>query len=149
VFDVLVVGGGITGAAAARDAASRGLSVALVEKEDCGPVDQGPGECHALGLATGDLVRLAPLEAGQLDQLEHVGDARLHLGVLDLLATQAEGDVLLDREVGEQGVALEDRVDVALVGGQPGDILTLQLDQAAGRLLEPADHPEGGGLAAA
>jgi len=33
-FDVLVVGGGITGAAAARDAASRGLSVALVEKED-------------------------------------------------------------------------------------------------------------------
>ncbi|HXM78855.1 MAG TPA: glycerol-3-phosphate dehydrogenase/oxidase [Thermoanaerobaculia bacterium] len=33
-FDVLVVGGGITGAAAARDAASRGLSVAIVEKED-------------------------------------------------------------------------------------------------------------------
>ena len=29
-FDVLVVGGGITGAAAARDAASRGLSVAIV-----------------------------------------------------------------------------------------------------------------------
>jgi glycerol-3-phosphate dehydrogenase len=35
-FDVLVVGGGITGAAAARDAASRGLSVALVEKNDWG-----------------------------------------------------------------------------------------------------------------
>ncbi|HEY6051576.1 MAG TPA: FAD-dependent oxidoreductase, partial [Thermoanaerobaculia bacterium] len=35
-FDVLVVGGGITGAAVARDAASRGLSVALVEKSDWG-----------------------------------------------------------------------------------------------------------------
>jgi len=35
-FDMLVVGGGITGAAAARDAASRGLSVALVEKNDWG-----------------------------------------------------------------------------------------------------------------
>src|SRR4051794_6024067 len=35
-FDVLVVGGGITGAAAARDAASRGLSVALIEKNDWG-----------------------------------------------------------------------------------------------------------------
>ena len=35
-FDVLVVGGGITGAAAARDAASRGLSVALIEKDDWG-----------------------------------------------------------------------------------------------------------------
>jgi glycerol-3-phosphate dehydrogenase len=34
VFDFLVVGGGITGAATARDAASRGLKVALVEKED-------------------------------------------------------------------------------------------------------------------
>lgn len=33
-FDLLVVGGGITGAAVARDAASRGLRVALVEKSD-------------------------------------------------------------------------------------------------------------------
>jgi glycerol-3-phosphate dehydrogenase len=33
-FDVLVVGGGITGAGVALDAASRGLSVALVERHD-------------------------------------------------------------------------------------------------------------------
>src|SRR5207248_9666065 len=33
-FDVLVVGGGVTGAGVARDAASRGLSVALVEARD-------------------------------------------------------------------------------------------------------------------
>jgi glycerol-3-phosphate dehydrogenase len=33
-FDVLVVGGGITGAGVALDAASRGLKTALVEKED-------------------------------------------------------------------------------------------------------------------
>ncbi len=33
-FDVLVIGGGITGAAAARDAASRGLRTALVEARD-------------------------------------------------------------------------------------------------------------------
>jgi glycerol-3-phosphate dehydrogenase len=33
-FDLLVIGGGITGAAVARDAASRGLSVALVERDD-------------------------------------------------------------------------------------------------------------------
>lgn len=35
-FDVLVVGGGIAGAAVAYDAASRGLAVALVEKQDFG-----------------------------------------------------------------------------------------------------------------
>ncbi len=33
-FDVLVIGGGITGAGIARDAALRGLSVALVEQDD-------------------------------------------------------------------------------------------------------------------
>src|SRR5438046_7656754 len=33
-FDVLVVGGGITGAGIARDAALRGLSVALIDKGD-------------------------------------------------------------------------------------------------------------------
>lgn len=36
VFDVLVLGGGINGVGVARDAARRGLSVALVEKEDFG-----------------------------------------------------------------------------------------------------------------
>ncbi|MEO5904534.1 MAG: glycerol-3-phosphate dehydrogenase/oxidase [Gemmatimonadaceae bacterium] len=34
VFDVLVIGGGITGAGIARDAAMRGLSVAIVDKGD-------------------------------------------------------------------------------------------------------------------
>lgn len=33
-FDLVIVGGGVTGAAAARDAALRGLSVALLEKDD-------------------------------------------------------------------------------------------------------------------
>ena len=34
VFDVVVVGGGITGAATARDAALRGLKVAVIERGD-------------------------------------------------------------------------------------------------------------------
>jgi len=33
-FDLLVIGGGITGCGVARDAAMRGLSVALVERDD-------------------------------------------------------------------------------------------------------------------
>ena len=33
-FDLLVIGGGITGAGVARDAAMRGLSVALIEAQD-------------------------------------------------------------------------------------------------------------------
>jgi len=33
-YDLLIVGGGINGAGIARDAAGRGLSVLLVEKDD-------------------------------------------------------------------------------------------------------------------
>ncbi|MDH3964844.1 MAG: FAD-dependent oxidoreductase, partial [Deltaproteobacteria bacterium] len=33
-FDLAVIGGGITGAAIARDAAMRGMKVALIEKAD-------------------------------------------------------------------------------------------------------------------
>ncbi|HEY0215634.1 MAG TPA: glycerol-3-phosphate dehydrogenase/oxidase [Cellulomonas sp.] len=47
VFDVLVIGGGITGAALAHEATSRGLSVALVEKGDLGA---------ATSAATGKLI---------------------------------------------------------------------------------------------
>jgi glycerol-3-phosphate dehydrogenase len=35
-YDIVVIGGGITGAAVAYDAATRGLSVALLEKSDFG-----------------------------------------------------------------------------------------------------------------
>ena len=35
-FDVVIIGGGINGCGIARDAAMRGLSVALIEKDDFG-----------------------------------------------------------------------------------------------------------------
>ena len=44
----------------------------LVEQQDRRPVDERPRERDALGLAAGDLGRLAALEARQLDELEHV-----------------------------------------------------------------------------
>src|SRR5262249_37154624 len=83
------------------------------------------------------------------DQLEHLRDALLDLGRLDLLASQAERDVLVDGQVRKEGVVLEDRVDVPLVRRQSRDVLSLELDQAAGGLLEAADQAEGRGLAAA
>ena len=42
-FDVVVIGGGITGAGIALDAVSRGLKVALVEKKDFA---WGTSRCH-------------------------------------------------------------------------------------------------------
>jgi glycerol-3-phosphate dehydrogenase len=61
LFDVLVVGGGITGAGVARDAAMRGLRTALVEKDD---------------FASGTSSRSSRLVHGGVRYLEH-GDLRL------------------------------------------------------------------------
>src|SRR5947208_14113273 len=61
VFDVLVIGGGITGAGIARDAAMRGLAVALIEKGD---------------FASGTSSRSSRLIHGGVRYLEH---GHLHL----------------------------------------------------------------------
>src|SRR3954452_16550824 len=56
-FDVLVIGGGVTGAGAALDAAARGLSVALIEARD---------------LASGTSSRSSKLVHGGLRYLEQL-----------------------------------------------------------------------------
>ena len=60
-FDVLIIGGGITGAGVARDAALRGLRVALCEKDD---------------FASGTSSRSSRLVHGGVRYLEH---GHLHL----------------------------------------------------------------------
>jgi glycerol-3-phosphate dehydrogenase len=62
-FDVLVIGGGVTGAGAALDAASRGLSVALVEARD---------------LAAGTSSRSSKLIHGGLRYLEQLEFGLVH-----------------------------------------------------------------------
>ena len=48
----------------------------------------------------------------------------------------------------EQGVALEDHPDVALVGREAGDLRGADADLTRVGLDEPGNHAEGGGLAA-
>src|SRR6266704_4420876 len=60
-FDVLVIGGGITGCGVARDAAMRGLRVALIERDD---------------FASGTSGRSSRLIHGGIRYLEH---GQLHL----------------------------------------------------------------------
>jgi len=72
-YDVLVVGGGITGVGVALDAAARGLSVALVERDD---------------LAAGTSSRSSSLVHGGLRYLAH-GDVRV------VRSSTVERDLLL------------------------------------------------------
>src|SRR5215813_13123253 len=66
VFDVLIVGGGITGAGIALDATTRGLKVALVEKRD---------------FAAGTSSRSTKLIHGGLRYLEHFDFALVREGL--------------------------------------------------------------------
>jgi len=59
-YDIIVIGGGITGAAVAYEAATRGLSVALVEKDDFGAATSSATS----KLIHGGLRYLANLEIG-------------------------------------------------------------------------------------
>ncbi len=90
-----------------------------------------------------------PVEAGQTDELEVLTRPAGDLGRRQLLHPQAERDVLGDGHVREQGVVLEDGVDVALVGRQVVDRPALDAQLARGHRDEPADEVEGRRLAAA
>src|SRR4029450_13462252 len=82
----------------------------LVEEQHARQVDQRPGERDPLLHAAGELCRPAVGLGGEADPLELLPDATLDLALVDPLPPQPEGDVLPDAQVGEEGVALEDRV---------------------------------------
>src|SRR2546422_740464 len=88
-FDVLVIGGGITGAGVALDAASRGLHTGLVEPPD--PTNQVPargGEARAAGsrspAAQAAAARLT-LTIARTAVLDHGAVAANYAGVTGLL----------------------------------------------------------------
>ena len=93
--------------------------------------------------------RLARAEAFELDQRQHLADARRDLGLRHAVLLETEGDVALDRQVRKQRIALEHHVDRPPVRRHAGDILAVQQDAAFARLLETREHPQQRGLAAA
>ena len=121
----------------------------LVEQQHLGLVDQRAGERDALALAAGELGRPAQAEAAERHQLEHRRRAPVALGPGHALDHQAVGDVVQHAHVREQGVVLEHRVDVAIVGRHAEHALPMERDLAPIRLLEPGDQAQTRGLARA
>jgi len=140
-FDVLIVGGGVTGAGAAVDAASRGLSVALVEARD---------------LASGTSSRSSKLVHGGLRYLEQLDLGLVHEALHErgLLATRLAPHLVrpmpfllpLPREAWRggllrgyygAGVAAYDAF-AGLLGGGRGMPLHRHLSAAAARRVFPS-----------
>ena len=121
----------------------------LVEQQHLRAVDQCAGNGHTLLLATGQARHLAVFEALEADDFQHLGHAFVDLILLDLCNAQAEGDVVVHVQMREQRVALEDRVDLALIGGQIVDPFAVEQHVAGRRGQKTADDPEHGRLSAA
>ena len=67
----------------------------------------------------------------------------------NLFIFQAELDVLPHRHGGIQSVVLEHHSDVPLAGRQVVDLMVVDVNISGGGLIQPGDHPQGGGFAAA
>ena len=116
-----------------------------------GRLTNARGDGHALLLAARELGREAAGLLGQTDEVEHLR----HLGADHVAGPpddlHGEGDVLVDRLVGQQLEVLEDAADVpAQLGHLPvaelGDVATGDDDAAGAGLLLPEEEAEEGGL---
>ena len=88
----------------------------LVEQQHRRLDGQRPGQRDPLLLAAGELGGVVVGLVREPDELEHLPRPGGPLGPVDLAQPQAELDVGLRGQVGEQRVGLEDHAHVALVG---------------------------------
>ena len=121
----------------------------LVEQKHLRLEDDGAGQRDALLLAAGKLRGQFLLAAGQPHHGKRLADLAGDLGLRHVAVFQPEGDIVEDRLVREQRIALEDQADVALVDGHVVDTLPADHDLATGDVDEPGDGAQDRRLAAA
>ena len=121
----------------------------LVEEKAGRIADDGAADRDTLLLALGELAGQAVEDVAELqgvaDPLHPLGE----LGRRQAIGMQRIGEVLRHRLGGIEGIELEDHGDVAVAGLEVVDPPAGDQHVAAGRRLEPGDHPQGRGLAAA
>ena len=88
-------------------------------------------------------------EGGQLHEFEHRLDALVHVFRRHACAAQAERNVVPDRQVREQRVALEHHVHGPPIGRHTGKVLSFQHHAPLVRRLEAGEQAQQRGLAAA
>ena len=121
----------------------------LVEEQQRGLANERTRERDPLALAARELVR-APCE--EVDAPHELGcgpNAPFGLARRHVANRQPEADVLLDRQVWEERVALEDHRDVSATGPPARHVALAEQDPSGARLLQPGDQPEERRLAAA
>ena len=121
----------------------------LVQQHGGWPRSDGACKGDPLLLAAGELVWVSPLQAAELHKLDDLCQTLIPLAGPKFV--QAEGDVLRNSLVREEGVLLEDHAHVPAVGGdmlrRPRHHAALDADLPSVDPLEPGDETQKGGLA--
>ncbi len=121
----------------------------LIEHEDLRMLDDGAADGDALALAAGEL-RGQPFQ--QRFQFQHPGNFReppRDLGARDPRVEESKRNVLANRHVRVERIALKDHRYAALSGWQVLHSPSVDLDRSGVDGLEPRDHAQQRGLAAA
>ena len=112
----------------------------LVQQKNPGHLYQCPGNGHALLLTAGQFTGFAIHETVDLNQLGSFQCHFCHLCfgqlVLSFAIFQREGDVLLNSQMGVQGIILEHKTHTTVFRRQIGHILITKENLAGGGLLQ-------------
>ena len=121
----------------------------LVHQERLRLAHDRPAHRDALPLPSGELRGASMEHVSQPEDARDLFDALFLLVLRHLPHAQPEREVVVDVLVRIERVILEDHRDVAVARREVVDDLALDPDLAGGDLLEPGDHPQRRGLAAA
>src|SRR5690606_27718878 len=97
----------------------------------------------------GNLARQAVEQLADLQDIGHLAGAAVALLYRLAANLQWVGDVVGEVHVRVERIILEHHGDLAILGVEVGDVLATDQDLARGRVLEPRNHPQRSGLAAA
>ena len=113
----------------------------FVEQEDGRLEDERARERHALLLAAREFRRQLAFLAAEADALDDLGDPAIDDVARNLPHLEREGDVLRDRHMRKQRVALEHHAEGPRLGALGGNVLALAQQASGRRLLEAGqDH---------
>ena len=136
---------------AAHLLAQAGVEIAerLVEQQQVRTDHERAGKRDALLLAARELVGVALGQGAETHELERLPPTPADLLSREPAHPEPEGDILEHREVRKERVVLEHERHVARVDGRFCDIDAAQADPSPVRRINPGDHAQDRGLAAA